>query len=741
MEKVRIRLENISKSYYSQTSVTQALRKINLTFSMGEFVAITGESGSGKSTLLNIIGGMDTFDDGEMYVDGEATFQYDEEDWEEYRRSKIGYVFQDYSLVGHYTVLDNMLCGLLIRGNEKEQSVRIAKEYLEQVGLSGYEYHKASELSSGQKQRLSIARALAKDTGIIVADEPTGNLDRETGTQIIALLKKLSRERLVIMVTHNYDQAEAYVTRKIRIHDGEIVSDVAVNTTEEVPAIPREKAENGKKRRHDNRVAAYFAKKNCVTGIGRSLLFTTFFVIVGMVSFLLIGEIAMHADDRSTKEYDTAAFYREDNTRLVVRREDGLELTEDDLEKIADISYVEIVDSCDYANDINFYIEENRDYKYLFGVQRGKSKEEVKKVSFLNEDHFMMSTDCVSEEDLAAGKMPEVRNEIVLYSEDESVVGTEVLCYFTANNIWDKDEYYQTTMVVSGVLKEETEQVYFAREMCEMLSMHMDSGVYRLYYAYDFSKGDYEQKPEVVPVINDELTGNEVRVSLKFSNPVVGEVLFHFENPVEGEKAGLETIEETVTVLEVAHGSTGDFMEVSREFFDTYYKAKKQQASVYISSYAKTQQVIKKLEKLGYEALSTYQISTTDYVENLVMERLRLLGICVGGLITLLLAEVLILRSLMKIRIKDCYVFKFMGMRMCMIEKVNYFEMLAYALMAIMITIALMWGLRMAGVPMIEEMMWYYDIGVYLFFAGYNLVLAVLTVAAFHRILKGRLQI
>ncbi|MBQ8625098.1 MAG: ABC transporter ATP-binding protein, partial [Agathobacter sp.] len=233
MEKVRIRLEGISKSYYAKTAVTQALRKVNLTFQMGEFVAITGESGSGKSTLLNIIGGMDTFDDGEMYVDGQPTFQYDDEDWEEYRRNKIGYVFQDYSLIGHYTVLDNMMSGLLIMGESRESAERISRHYLKLVGLEGYELHKATELSSGQKQRLSIARALAKNTGIIVADEPTGNLDSETGEQIIALLKELSKERLVIMVTHNYEQAAAYVTRKIRIHEGEIVVDVPVNEDKE----------------------------------------------------------------------------------------------------------------------------------------------------------------------------------------------------------------------------------------------------------------------------------------------------------------------------------------------------------------------------------------------------------------------------------------------------------------------------------------------------------------------------
>lgn len=226
MEQVRIRLEGISKSYYAKTAVTQALRKINLTFRMGEFVAITGESGSGKSTLLNIIGGMDTFDDGEMFVDGEATFQYDEADWEEYRRNKIGYVFQDDSLIGHYSVLDNMISGLLIMGKNKQEAEEEAGYYLKLVGLDGYETHRASELSSGQKQRLSIARALAKNTGIIVADEPTANLDEENTLRTMSILKTISKECLVILVTHEKRIARFFADRIIEIRDGEVYRDV-----------------------------------------------------------------------------------------------------------------------------------------------------------------------------------------------------------------------------------------------------------------------------------------------------------------------------------------------------------------------------------------------------------------------------------------------------------------------------------------------------------------------------------
>ena len=223
-----IRLENIHKFYYTDAGVTQALRRVNLQFNVGEFVAITGESGSGKSTLLNVISGMDTFDEGEMFVQGHPTFHYDESDWEKYRRDTIGFVFQNYNLIGHYSALDNVVAALLIQGMEVEQARGEAVDYLEQVGLSEFMNQRASSLSSGQKQRLSIARALAKKTPVLVADEPTGNLDSKTGRAIVELLASLSKDRLVIMVTHNYDQARPFITRKVRLHDGEVVADIVV---------------------------------------------------------------------------------------------------------------------------------------------------------------------------------------------------------------------------------------------------------------------------------------------------------------------------------------------------------------------------------------------------------------------------------------------------------------------------------------------------------------------------------
>jgi ABC-type lipoprotein export system ATPase subunit len=785
--KIRIELQGISKSYYSETAVTQALRKVNLTFYESEFVAITGESGSGKSTLLNIIGGMDTFDEGEMFVDGEATFQYDDEDWEEYRRKKIGYVFQDYSLVGHYTALDNVMSALLVMGVPQTEAEKTARVYLEQVGLSEYEKHRASELSSGQKQRLSIARALAKNTGIIVADEPTGNLDSETGQQIIQLLSQLSKNRLVIMVTHNYDQAEAYVTRKIRIHDGQVISDVAVNnavqqnamqdnpptdssltekkdinaandTVSENSADLIEKAAKEKMDRHwEKRIALLFAKRNCQTQRGRAVLFTTFLLVIAIASFLFVGELFQHKDDYTTRNYSQSAFQKEDTTRLVVKRSDGEEMTEEDKDILSSIANVTTVDIYDVANDINFYLEENQDYKFIYGdssrsrraresksgsgnnQQQGSS--EVKTLSFINENRFMMSSDCLTEGDLAAGRLPVSQNEIVLYSDDTSVLDTEKTCYFMAKNIWDSGQYYKTDVKIVGILKESTTQVYFSTAMCRMLSSNLDSDVFRLLYNYDASYKDYRSKTKLVPIVNEELNGMEATLSANGEDfPAAGEVSYSTQAyDDDGNPVG-DLVQDVLTILPQTNDNTSDFIEVSQDFFDQFYKKQSTQASVYITNYAKTDSVLRKLKKKGYEGISTYRISVIDYNSELVSQRLMIIGISAFGLVMLLLAEVLILRSLMKIRIKDYFVLKFIGMKMQVIRKISYFEMGCYTIFSVLVTLVLMWILRLAGVPIIQEMMWYFNAGAYITYIAYNVLLIFLTVLFFNRLLKGRLN-
>ena len=220
-----LKLDKVSKFYSAGGVVTSGFSKISLNFDVGEFVAITGESGSGKSTLLNVISGLDSYEEGEMYIFDQPTSGYGKEEMEAYRKKYIGNIFQTFNLINNYTVYQNIELVLLLSGYKKSEIKGRVDELIERVGLKDYRNTKASKLSGGQKQRVAIARALAKETPIIVADEPTGNLDKKSAEGIIELLASLSKDKLVIIVTHNYEQVEMYATRKITMRDGKLSED------------------------------------------------------------------------------------------------------------------------------------------------------------------------------------------------------------------------------------------------------------------------------------------------------------------------------------------------------------------------------------------------------------------------------------------------------------------------------------------------------------------------------------
>ncbi len=220
-----LQLKSITKDYVAGDTDVHALKGVNLSFRKSEFVSVLGPSGCGKTTLLNIIGGLDHYTAGEMFIDGVSTVNYTDRDWDTYRNHRIGFVFQSYNLIPHQTVSENVELALSISGVDKAERVRRAHEALDKVGLGGQYNKKPNQLSGGQCQRVAIARALVNNPGILLADEPTGALDTTTSVQIMDLIQEIAKECLVIMVTHNPELAEQYSTRIIRLLDGEVVDD------------------------------------------------------------------------------------------------------------------------------------------------------------------------------------------------------------------------------------------------------------------------------------------------------------------------------------------------------------------------------------------------------------------------------------------------------------------------------------------------------------------------------------
>ena len=238
-------LKNIVKDYITGDTTVRALKGIDINFRESEFVAVLGPSGCGKTTLLNIIGGLDRYTSGDLQINGKSTKSFNDEDWDTYRNHSIGFVFQSYNLIQHQTVLSNVELALTLSGVSKKERRKRAIEALKKVGLENQIHKKPTQMSGGQMQRVAIARALINDPDILLADEPTGALDTETSVQIMELLKEISKDKLIIMVTHNPDLAETYSNRIIRCLDGEVISDSN-------PFEPNEKDKENEKVRLEN---------------------------------------------------------------------------------------------------------------------------------------------------------------------------------------------------------------------------------------------------------------------------------------------------------------------------------------------------------------------------------------------------------------------------------------------------------------------------------------------------------
>ena len=292
-----LKLDGITKDYKAGDGVVHALKGINLEFRRTEFVSILGHSGCGKTTMLNIIGGLDRYTDGDMSIDGVSTKKYKDVDWDTYRNIRIGFVFQNYNLIQHLTILDNVAMAMTLSGVGLAERKRRAEEALRTVGLEEQTKKLPNQLSGGQMQRVSIARAIVNNPEIILADEPTGALDSATSEQVMELLKEISRTRLVIMVTHNRELAEKYSTRIVSVKDGEIVGDtmpydgkddeITAEKSEEFNATAKEKKKKLKKSSMSYSTAIKLSFKNLMTKKGRTLM-TSIAGSIGIIGVCLV---------------------------------------------------------------------------------------------------------------------------------------------------------------------------------------------------------------------------------------------------------------------------------------------------------------------------------------------------------------------------------------------------------------------------------------------------------------------
>lgn len=464
-----LRLERVSKFYSENGLVSTGFSKVDLSFTNGEFVAITGESGSGKSTLLNVISGLDSYEEGEMFILGQPTSGFSKEDLEEYRKKYIGNIFQTFNLINSYTVYQNVELVLLMSGYDKAVIPQKVKDIIAKVGLSDYEKTKASKLSGGQKQRVAIARALAKETPIIVADEPTGNLDSKSAAEVIQLLHQLSHDKLIIIVTHNYDQVEPYVTRKITMHDGRVAEDKKFERPEAALAdtgTPENAMAGGEQAKVKTAKADALTFGSMIRlGMRNTFNIPAKFLLLLMVFvFLCAGVIAQYAsvmnmNDMITSQGWNQFFTNTDKNRILVTKEDESEFTDSDYNKLQTVASVDSIMKSDLMLDLAISLQDDSENGNYYTVCQ---------VEELN----------IYKDRIAEGRLPKNDREVFLMVPREGYAVSTISemmqtdSWVMNNNTGNKLLDYKLDIVGYGYLDEKEEEglrhdnMYYEAYLC-----------------------------------------------------------------------------------------------------------------------------------------------------------------------------------------------------------------------------------------------------------------------------------
>lgn len=431
-----LKLENVSKIYYTNGIVATGISKVNLELNIGEFVVITGESGSGKSTLLNVISGIDSYEEGEMYINGKETSHYTEKDFEEYRKKYIANIFQSFNLINSYTVYQNVELVLLLNGYKRRQIKKKVLDIIDKVGLTKFKNTKVSKLSGGQKQRVAIARAIVKDTPIIVADEPTGNLDTKSAYEIIELLKNVAKDKLVVIVTHNIEQVEKYATRIIKMHDGRMIQNTEIKNINEDSKITQASGKN------------ITIPNQYRLGIRNTFnIFSKFILLFIVFTFMSVAFLAEYSAfklvEHSTEESSGYSANLRDisKERILINKQNREPFTEDDYSKIKQLSNIDYIVEDDISLDTEFILRNDtlNTYGYIKDINNFKGNLDI-------------------------GRMPENDDEIILKANKDDYTITQMLDE-TLNSEFSLQKSYREgdtikTVKIVGIQYNENNTIY-----------------------------------------------------------------------------------------------------------------------------------------------------------------------------------------------------------------------------------------------------------------------------------------
>ncbi len=709
-------LKDVKKYYTGTQAVVMGLGGVDLSFARGEFVAITGESGSGKSTLAHVMGGILPYESGEMYFNGAPTSHFDSLDYERYRRDNVSFISQNYGILPGATVWKNVVSALLLSGMGRQEAAQAAQKLLRQVELWDLRRRRAAKLSSGQKQRLSIARALAKPAPILIADEPTGNLDAENSAKVISLLAEAARDRLVILVTHEFAEAEALATRRIILSDGLVVQDIPLRDPEE-PAPLR-----GAQRKQKRALSLYVA--GLQTG-SRPIWATTvaaFFALTAFAVFAFLGVFIINLDDTSTYQYDAKTFPNGSKERIIVSTLDGSPMTQEDYDALLKVKHVTALEPNGYVSDVFYGYREGIDYvtKYelhisgdFFGFHSVSSF-----VSFANNLPCLQTVPLLPKGRtfLAEGKLPESFYEVAV-RRGVAEIGDTI-------DVLIKDSRYLSDPIPLQVqvvgLTDYGSGIYFSRDLgrmfTQMIKVSQDHNSNPRLFFYlpheEVEEGTFFPSTSYAHTLGDL---NIIDVSFAVIDP------------------GREQTEITLRkMMRIGDKDSHDYpfsklILTSYQDFDALtWNSPSEQVSLTISDYAYTDRVIAAVQKLGYIAASPYRLGSTKQVPELAKERMQTLQICLTALIAVVALQILLLRALFSVQTDSFRILSNIGLTSRTARASVLWQILLFTLLGQVVGGLAVWLCGCNGVERIEQMLRYLPPANILILSGVHLAASLL---------------
>lgn len=589
-----IKLKDVSKYYYNKGLITSGITKINAEFNIGEFIVITGESGSGKSTLLNVISGLDTYEDGEMYIDGKETSHYGDEDFEEYRKEYISNIFQNFNLVGSYTVYQNIELVMLINGYTKKEARPKILKLINEVELTRYKNTRVSKLSGGQKQRVAIARALAKNTPIIIADEPTGNLDKRAAESVLKTLALTAKDKLVIVVTHNYEQVEKYATRKITMFDGKILEDKIITKTDEVKTDGNLES---KKMKPLSKLR--LGVRNTFNIVPKFLLLLAVFLFMFAA---ITTEMAGLRENKYEEERvgNNSYLQNKDTSRIIINKSDKSPFTDEDYQRIEALGNISRIQKDDYLEDLSASLYS--DYYYISGsvIKRTSQKLDLGR-NIENDNEVVIQ---MNKENNTIGDPEKILNKEFMYNYQDNTTKLKVV-----GIIFNDDLDYESIIEVSDNMINEFILNYVISRTTQTLTVNGADTYCNLFYIDSVNDSSI--------YVNENLNNNSYpikMVSLSLDNTYVNKVfdlkVEHVLNKYNSKRLTGYSYEENTCYL-------------SKNLIRNTLISDKYQTSVFVKDEVKINDTINDLMNLGY---STYAVkdmlinesATMTYIYNII---------------------------------------------------------------------------------------------------------------------------